>query len=61
MQSWADGLSGPALEEFKALRIADLMERPASAFLGRPFVTGLSKDKNRELAAGTVLFAHKPR
>ena len=54
-------LSGEALEEFKALRVADLMQ-PASTYLGRPVRhRPVEGPEPGSLAAATVLFAHKPR
>ena len=38
--------------------MADLMES-FDKYLDKPFVKKLSRDKNFELASGTVLFAHK--
>jgi SAM-dependent methyltransferase len=58
LRSWADGLKGPALEEFKALSVSDLMADPLS-FLNRSFVRDLSKVKNMELASATVIFGTK--
>ena len=60
LRSWTEGLSGEALDEFLNQRVADLLEEPTEYF-GRAFVTGLSEEKNFELACATVLFATKPR
>jgi SAM-dependent methyltransferase len=57
-QSWADGLTGKAKQEFLDLRIADLLE-PGRKYLNRSFVRELSTEKNFELASATVLFGHK--
>jgi len=41
------------------MRVSELVDSPEQ-YLGRPFVTELSHEKNLELASATVLFAHKP-
>ena len=58
VRSWADGLSGDDRHEFLNLRLSDLMANPAE-YLGRPFVQGLSREKNLELASATVLFGKR--
>lgn len=58
LSSWAQGLSGDALSEFKNLRVSDLLDNPQS-YLDRPFVRGLAKEKNMELASATVIFGTK--
>jgi hypothetical protein len=58
IRSWANGLEGKTKDEFLQLRISDLMET-ADRYLNRPFVKELPREKNFELASGTVLFAHK--
>lgn len=58
IRSWSDGLTGKARDDFLSLRISDLLE-PAVNFPGENFVTGLSMEKNLELASATVVFAHK--
>jgi SAM-dependent methyltransferase len=60
VRSWREGLSGRTRREFEDLRVSDLLGDPLD-YLGRPFVTELSRDKRFELAAGTVLLARKPR
>jgi SAM-dependent methyltransferase len=60
LRSWRDGLGGATRSEFEKLRVADLVGDPLD-YLGRPFVTELSRDKRFELAAGTALLARKPR
>jgi len=59
LQSWANGLTGPAREEFLQMRISDLQGETPS-YLDRSWVRTLSQDKNFELASACVLFAHKP-
>jgi len=58
LNSWAAGLTGAALEEFKALRISDLLTSPQE-LLTRDWVRELPVEKNFELASATLLFAHK--
>lgn len=59
LRSWVDGLQGETQEDFMQMTIADLLENPTMDYLDRPFVKELSKEKNFELASGTVVFAHK--
>lgn len=59
LNSWANGLSEITREKFLNLQIRDLLGEPGS-YLDRDFVRELSPEKNFELAAGCVLFAHKP-
>lgn len=59
VQSWAEGLSGDTLEAFLNLSIRDLL-RPPSELAGNDWVRQLSREKNLELANGTILLAHKP-
>jgi SAM-dependent methyltransferase len=58
VRNWAEGLTGPARQEFLNLKIADLLDS-AEKYLDRSFVKGLSREKNFELASATVLFGHK--
>jgi len=58
LNSWANGLSQPTRNEFMNMRLSELVDSP-ERYLGRPFVTELSHEKNLELASATVLFAHK--
>lgn len=58
-QSWANGLTGKARDQFLSLRMRDLMGDPAGLY-EQTWVRGLSAEKNFELASATVLFAHKP-
>lgn len=58
LDSWAAGLEGQALDEFKNLRVADLMG-DARAHVGKSYVAGLSKAKNMEIASATVLHGRK--
>lgn len=58
VRSWAEGLEGQAKQEFLDLTMADLMES-YDKYLDKPFVKNLSREKNFELASGTVLFARK--
>lgn len=59
LQSWADGLQGKTKEDFMQMKIADLLGKPVNMYLNMPFVKELTKEKNFELASGTVVFAHK--
>jgi SAM-dependent methyltransferase len=59
IRSWAEGLDEPARSEFLSLRVSDL-QQSALSLLGRSWVTGLSAEKNMELAAATLLNARKP-
>jgi SAM-dependent methyltransferase len=58
VSSWADGLQEPARSEFLSLQLKDLHQH-ASVLLDKTWVKGLSSDKNIELAAATLLRAHK--
>jgi SAM-dependent methyltransferase len=58
LKSWAEGLEGKTLDDFKNMKVADLLENP-QRYLQMPFVKELSEEKNFELASATVLFAHK--
>ena len=60
VQSWANGLTGSAREEFLSLSMRDLMVE-ATQLNGRSWVKELSTQKNFELASATMLFAHKPK
>jgi hypothetical protein len=59
VRNWAEGLAEPARSEFLSLRLSEL-QHPALSLIGRSWVTGLSAEKNMELAASTLLNAHKP-
>ncbi len=59
LRSWAEGLSGAARDSFTSLRVSDLLEHPTT-YLDAPWVTGLSVEKNMELASATIIMAHKP-
>ena len=59
VQSWAAGLEGQTGEQFLDLRLRDLMARSAT-FLQEPRVRELPVAKNFELAACTMILAHKP-
>jgi hypothetical protein len=58
VSSWADGLQEPARSEFLSLQLKDLLQ-PASSLLDKTWVKGLSPERNIELAAATLLRAHK--
>jgi SAM-dependent methyltransferase len=58
IRNWADGLTGPAKQEFLNLRMAELLDG-GGQYLDRSFVRELSAEKNFELASATVLFGHK--
>ena len=58
VQRWAEGLSGPAKQEFLNLKLSDLLDT-GEKYVDRSFVKQLSKEKNFELASATVLFGHK--
>jgi SAM-dependent methyltransferase len=59
VQSWANGLPGDVRERFLDMPLSALLQ-PATELLGEDWVRQLPEEKNFELAAGTVLFAHKP-
>lgn len=59
VQSWANGLSGKARDEFLAMPMRELMAN-AVDLLDRTWVKQLPEETNFELACGTMLFAHKP-
>jgi SAM-dependent methyltransferase len=58
LNSWANGLKGEALAEFKELKVVDLLADPQD-YLDRPFVRTLAKEKNMELASATVILGTK--
>jgi len=58
VQSWADGLEEPARSEFLSLRLGDLLQ-PTANFLDKAWVSGLSQEKNAELASVTTLRGRK--
>lgn len=60
LQSWANGLDEAARQEFLGLRLGDLL-RPTAELLDRPWVTGLSPEKNAELASVTTLRGRRKR
>jgi SAM-dependent methyltransferase len=59
IRSWAEGLKEPSRSEFLAMRLSDLLTI-APDLLDRAWVTGLSADKNTELASANLLNARKP-
>jgi SAM-dependent methyltransferase len=58
LSAWLGGLDAAAEEEFKNMRIGDLIG-PPSAYLDRRWVRDLPEAKNFELAAGTFIQARK--
>ncbi len=58
LRSWLDGLEGDVQHQFGELRVRDLIGNPVD-YLGQPFVTQLSNEKNFELASTTALVAKK--
>ncbi|MGF6923390.1 class I SAM-dependent methyltransferase [Paraburkholderia sp. 40] len=58
LQSWADGLRGSTLDEFKKMRVSDFLDG-ALPHIDKHFVTELSQEKNMELASATVIHAVK--
>jgi len=58
LNSWANGLDEETRKQFMDLRVADLMGAPQS-YLSQPFVRGLSKEKNMELASATIIHGKK--
>ena len=60
VQSWAAGLKGPALAEFSAMSMSELLSNNPVGLIGRSWVKELSEQKNFELASATTLFARKP-
>jgi SAM-dependent methyltransferase len=55
---WVNGLNVPAQDEFKNMRIGDLLGEPSS-YRRASWVRELSEEKNFELAAGTFIQARK--
>ena len=60
LNSWAGALDAETRSQFLEMKIGDLLGDPVG-FLAQPFVTGLSAEKNFELASMTMLQARKPR
>jgi hypothetical protein len=58
LRSWAEGLPEAARKEFLELKVGDLTG-DGSEYLRRAWVTQLSVEKNEELAAASLLLAHK--
>jgi SAM-dependent methyltransferase len=58
VESWAAGLPAPAREAFLDMPLRELLKKPAQ-LLNEPWVRGLSREKNFELAAGTMLIGRK--
>ncbi len=58
LRNWANGLQGKTREAFLEMKIGELIET-GDKYLGKPFVTELTAEKNIELAYATVVFAHK--
>ncbi len=58
LNSWCDGLDEKARKQFCSMKVKDLLSDPRD-YLGKPFVTSLSMEKNFELACGTVLHGVK--
>jgi SAM-dependent methyltransferase len=58
LNTWRAGLAGRALAAFEAATVAELSANPVT-LLDRSFVTGLSDQKNFELASTTALFGTK--
>ena len=59
LRSWVDGLKGTAKSEFLNMSVENLIGDP-NQMLDRSFVKSLSKEKNLELASGTLYRARKP-
>jgi SAM-dependent methyltransferase len=59
IQSWANGLSGDAKEQFLDARMSDFMVNPVS-LMDRLFVTQLPQAQQVELACGNMIEARKP-
>lgn len=58
VQSWSRGLNGRTREQFLSMPLRDLLGDPV-ALLEKPWVRQLSSETNFELAATTMLRAHK--
>jgi SAM-dependent methyltransferase len=58
LSSWVAGLDSTAEQEFKNMRVGDLLASPAS-YAERSWVRDLPEGKNFELAAGTFIQARK--
>ena len=59
LRSWAAGLDEVTQNDFLNKRIGDLVGNPIDYF-NQDFVKNLSRDKNFELAATTMILAKKP-
>lgn len=59
LQIWASGLTGETRERFLNMRVVELMQAPIPQ-LKNDYVTGLSREKNFELACTTAILAVKP-
>jgi SAM-dependent methyltransferase len=59
LKSWSEALDPETRQKFLDTKIGDLLGDPVD-FLGQPFVTELSPEKNLELASMTLLRARKP-
>ncbi len=60
LRSWSEGLFGNTRENFLNMQVRDLTGHGA-LYMDRPFTRELPEEKNFELAAACILFAHKPR
>jgi SAM-dependent methyltransferase len=59
LSAWERGLAGAAREEFRELKVSDLLASPQQ-FLAKGFCRELSMEKRTELASAFVLRATKP-
>jgi hypothetical protein len=59
IQSWANGLSGDAKQQFLDARMSDFMVNPVS-LMDRQFATQLPHAQQVELACGNMIEARKP-
>lgn len=59
IQSWANGLSGDAKQQFLDARMSDFMVNPVS-LMDRQFATQLPQAQQVELACGNMIEARKP-
>jgi SAM-dependent methyltransferase len=58
LRSWSAGLNGATRDEFLGMTVREFLSAPEE-LARRPFVSELPDEKNRELACGSFLFAHK--
>lgn len=60
LNSWASSLNKKDKNEFLNMKVADLI-KPPTEFLNKGFIQNLPREKNFELANGTVIHARKAK